>query len=115
MASVTMSARLPEVANEPLDCARCARSLAGRRAFLLEAERRCLRCALQCAPLLRRSSLTALVVGTLLVAINQGNLVLGGSFPPTLAWQIPLTYAVPFCVATWGALMNSTQRSSRQR
>ena len=57
--------------------------------------------------MLRRSLLTALVVGTLLVAINQGNVLLDGRFPDDLWWKIPLTYAVPFCVASWGALINS--------
>jgi hypothetical protein len=57
--------------------------------------------------MLRRSLLTALVVGSLLVAINQGTVLLGGEFPASLFWKIPLTYAVPFCVASWGALVNS--------
>lgn len=57
--------------------------------------------------MLRRSFYTALVVGTLLTTINQGNLLLSGTFPSALAWKVPLTYCVPFCVATWGALINS--------
>lgn len=57
--------------------------------------------------MLRRSLATALVVGTLLVAINQGNILLAGSFPAALLWKIPMTYAVPFCVASCGALVNS--------
>ncbi|HEU0075728.1 MAG TPA: nitrate/nitrite transporter NrtS [Dehalococcoidia bacterium] len=61
--------------------------------------------------MLRRSFYTALVVGTILTAINQGNLLLGGTFPAALAWKVPLTYCVPFCVATWGALINSRTAS----
>ena len=57
--------------------------------------------------MLRRSAATALAVGTILVAINQGAVLVEGAFGPRLLWQIPLTYAVPFCVATWGALSNS--------
>jgi hypothetical protein len=57
--------------------------------------------------MLVRSLLTSLVVGTLLVAINQGNVLLAGELPASLAWKIPLTYLVPFCVASWGALVNS--------
>ncbi len=57
--------------------------------------------------MLRRSVATGLVVGTVLVAINQGPPLVTGHFTPSLLWQIPLTYAVPFCVATWGALGNS--------
>jgi hypothetical protein len=57
--------------------------------------------------MLWRSLLTALVVGTVLIAINQGTVLLDGEFPASLYWKIPLTYAVPFCVASWGALVNS--------
>jgi len=55
-------------------------------------------------PLVRTALVTALVVGTILTAINQGNLVAHGTFPALLAWKIPLTYCVPFCVATFSAL-----------
>jgi hypothetical protein len=75
--------------------------------FLLAGEPRCLRCALTYRPMLRRSFLTAVVVGTILTAINQGTTFLDGNLPVALAWKVPLTYAVPFCVATWGALVNS--------
>ena len=68
---------------------------------------RCLRCALTHPPLVRRSLFIALIVGTILTAINQGNLMLGGDFPSTLYWKIPLTYAVPYCVATTGAILNA--------
>jgi hypothetical protein len=57
--------------------------------------------------MLKRSALTSLVVGTILVSINQGPRLLGGDLPASLWWQLPLTYAVPFCVATWGALGNA--------
>lgn len=57
--------------------------------------------------MLRRSVATGLVVGTVLVAINQGGALASGHFGASLIWQIPLTYAVPFCVATWGALGSS--------
>jgi hypothetical protein len=46
----------------------------------------------------RRSALTALVVGTVLVAINQGGTLVAGQFSAALP-----TYAVPFAVASWGA------------
>jgi hypothetical protein len=97
----------PEVVIGEESCARCGRSIAAGWAFDLRGERRCLSCALRYGPMLRRSALTALVVGTALVAINQGTVVLAGQLPASLAWQIPLTYLVPFCVATWGALSNS--------
>jgi hypothetical protein len=58
-------------------------------------------------PLVRRSLLVALVVGTILTAINQGNVILRGDFPDSLYWKIPLTYVVPYCVATTGAILNA--------
>ncbi|MCE2405755.1 MAG: nitrate/nitrite transporter NrtS [Dehalococcoidia bacterium] len=50
--------------------------------------------------------MTVLVVGTALVLLNQGNVILSGSWQPDLYWKVPLTYCVPFMVATWGALAN---------
>ena len=78
-----------------------------------ETRRRCLRCALTRWPLVVRSLAIAAIVGTLLTAINQGNVILQGHASPALAWKIPLTYAVPYCVATAGALMNSRLRPAR--
>jgi hypothetical protein len=60
--------------------------------------------------MLRRSLRIALVVGTVLLAINQGDVLLSTSWPPALVWKVPLTYLVPFAVATWGALVNSRVR-----
>lgn len=67
-------------------------------------EAKCLRHALTHRALVRTAITTAAVVGTILTAINQGNLILSGTFPAALAWKIPLTYVVPYCVATWSAL-----------
>ena len=44
----------------------------------------------------------ALVVGTILVLINQGDVILAGAMP-NLA-KAGLTYCVPYCVATYGAV-----------
>ena len=49
-------------------------------------------------------------MGTVLVAINQGDALLAGRWQAALAWKVPLTYLVPFLVATWGALVNSRVR-----
>ena len=52
-------------------------------------------------PYARRSTAVALVVGTLLNAINQGDAFLTGG---RVNWfKIVLTYFVPFLVATYGA------------
>ncbi len=57
--------------------------------------------------MLKRSALTALVVGTILVLLNQGDQVFTGSWAAALYWKVPLTYCVPFLVATSGGLANS--------
>lgn len=90
-------------------CASCDKRTAG---FVLAGLPRCLWCFLRYVPMLRRSLLTALVVGTILTAINQGTVLADGDFPGELFWKIPLTYCVPFCVATWGALINSRIRAA---
>jgi hypothetical protein len=51
----------------------------------------------------------ALVVGTILFAINQLDAVLRGEFSPTLAAKVALTYLVPYCVSTYSALAASRQ------
>jgi recombinational DNA repair protein (RecF pathway) len=85
------------------ECATCGRSLA-RGAYVLGGECYCFRCAARQRPLLWRSVRTALVVGTILVAINQGTVLAAGEFPAALLWKIALTYVVPFCVVSWGPL-----------
>ncbi len=59
--------------------------------------------------MLRRSLAAAVVVGTILTALNQGDNLLSGRWDAALYWKIPLTYCVPFIVATYGALTNSRQ------
>ena len=56
-----------------------------------------------CSPaVMRRSGAVALVVGTLLVVINQGDRLLAGQ-GLDLAKAV-FTYIVPYCVATYGAV-----------
>jgi len=57
--------------------------------------------------MLKRSAIASLVVGTILTALNQGDTLLTGQWSNALFWKIPLTYCVPFIVATYGALTNS--------
>lgn len=61
----------------------------------------------------RRAFLVALVVGTLLTAINQGDLMwTGGGWN---LWKVALTYLVPYCVATWGEVTGKRALSRRGR
>ena len=105
-----------------LNCDRCGRPLNVGRSYAFKAQRsrspiagmslgseviKCLRCALMHFPLLKRSLAAALVVGTVLTVLNQGDTLLAGHWSNALYWKIPLTYCVPLMVATYGALTNS--------
>ena len=52
-------------------------------------------------PAVRRSLTVALVVGTILNLINQGDALLGDA--PLVLWKLLLTYFVPFAVASYGS------------
>ncbi len=52
----------------------------------------------------KRSLKVSVLVGTILVAINQGNLLFGDTMSPDLYWKIPLTYCVPYAVSTYAAV-----------
>ena len=56
----------------------------------------------------RKAFLTACVVGTVLTTINHGDDILNGNYPHPL--KIMLTFAVPYCVTTWGAITGKLQR-----
>ena len=92
-------------------CVNCSRTLRQGWTFTLKTPRgqadKCLNCSLRHWPMLRRSLLTALVVGTILIILNHGGKLFSGSWAPALYWKVPLTYCVPFLVTTWGALTNS--------
>ena len=51
----------------------------------------------------RKALLTACVVGTVLMLINHGDVILRGELPSLI--KISLTYCVPFCVTTWGSVL----------
>lgn len=54
--------------------------------------------------IVKRSGKVALIVGTILVLINYGDRLLGG----TVFWvdiaKMALTYCVPYCVSTYAAV-----------
>ncbi|MCH7740637.1 MAG: nitrate/nitrite transporter NrtS [Chloroflexi bacterium] len=91
-------------------CEKCERELMAS-SYELPSKRgrlpHCLMCAVRFPSLLRKSLVICLLVGTVLTAINQGNFILAGEFQWAMAWKIPLTYAVPFIVATTGGLLNA--------
>jgi hypothetical protein len=57
----------------------------------------------------RRSLAVALLIGTVLNAINQGPEILTGEWP--VWWKLLLTYSVPFRVASHGSYAAFRQRS----
>ena len=65
---------------------------------------KCVRCGPRHRPMLRRSAIVAVIVGTILTLLNQGDGLFSGNWNNALYWKIPLTYCVPFLVATYGAL-----------
>ena len=56
----------------------------------------------------KKAFLTACVVGTILAAINHGDTILSGEYPPIA--KILLTYCVPFCVTTWGSYLGKRDK-----
>ena len=99
-------------------CVRCRRGLRLGRIFAFRPPPKpggavvaellkCVGCAIRHGPMLRRSAKVALVVGTILVALNQGDNLITGNWNGALYWKIPLTYCVPFLVASYGALSNA--------
>ena len=50
----------------------------------------------------KRSLIVALIVGTILNLINQGDVLFGGG--RLNLWKLILTFAVPYVVATYGAV-----------
>ncbi len=93
-------------------CPTCRVSLQACRAFWVRGKLghllKCTRCSLLDVDLFKRSASVSLVVGTILVALNHGDTLSSGAFSWATNWhKIPLSYLVPFCVATYGALSNS--------
>ena len=60
------------------------------------------------------TGVTAAVVGTVLFAINQLDVVLAGHAGAGTWVKIGLTFLVPFCVANVGLLMGSRQSELRR-
>lgn len=57
-----------------------------------------------------KAVMTALVVGTILAIINHGDFILKGE--SINYFKILLTYCVPYCVTTWGAIHGKRVRLS---
>jgi hypothetical protein len=64
-------------------------------------------------PHLRKTVRIAAIVGTILFAINQLDVVVSGRASMGVWLKIGLTYLVPFCVSNWGILV-ATRRPARK-
>jgi hypothetical protein len=53
---------------------------------------------------MKRSIKVALLVGTILAAINHGDAILAGDLDLTRLLKICLTYVVPFAVSTYASV-----------
>ena len=60
----------------------------------------------------KKALMTAIVVGTILTMINHGDVIIEGGSLNTL--KVFLTYCVPFCVTTWGALHGKRVKMSAE-
>ena len=100
-----MGERLREtIVTDPLRCASCHRVASYQLGRGAAARAACFRHLVSAPDVVRRAALTALVVGSLLVGINQGDLLLSGELSWRLVSKVALTYCVPYCVTTWGVL-----------
>jgi len=61
---------------------------------------------------LRSAVVIVLIVGTVLFAINQLDVVVHGGASTTVVVKIALTYLVPFCVSNYGVLVATRRRRS---
>ncbi len=52
----------------------------------------------------RRSTKVSLIVGTILVAINHGDVLISGTIGSAIFWKIPMTFCVPYAVSTYAAV-----------
>ena len=55
------------------------------------------------------------VVGTALVAINQGDLVLAGGLPAVSISKVLLTYSVPYLVSTYASVAAAASATANDR
>ena len=108
-----------QISAAQVNCDKCGRDIGNGWIFAFKAKGvsgatgqateviKCFLCALRHRPMVRRSMVAAVVVGTVLTLLNQGDALVAGDLPNALFWKIPLTYCVPFIVATYGALTNN--------
>jgi len=63
----------------------------------------------------RRATVVALIVGSILVAINQGDAIVRGDLIAGRLLRIALTMGVPYCVSTYSSVSALRDAARRQR
>ena len=97
-------------------CSSCNADVTDRRSFRFSSPEggvstlKCFMCGLHHMPILKRSFGVAIIVGTILTLLNQGDALIMGRVDDSLIWKIPLTYCVPFAVSTYGALASNRNK-----
>ncbi len=54
---------------------------------------------------IRRSLIIAVIVGSVIILVNQGDLIMTGNVSPRTLLKIAITPIVPFCVSLYGAYL----------
>ena len=66
------------------------------------------RFALVCSrPVIRKALIAAVVVGSILIVLNQGDLIFSGRLTGRILLKSLITPVIPFCVTMLGAVLNS--------
>lgn len=63
----------------------------------------------------RRASRIALIVGTILAAINHGDNLLTGAIGPATVMKILLSFCVPYSVSTYSSVLAFRENSITER
>ena len=63
---------------------------------------------------IRRSMIIAVLVGSTLIVLNQGDIILAGAVTPLILLKILITPCVPFCVSLYGAYVTYYSALARQ-
>lgn len=54
---------------------------------------------------IRRSIIIAVLVGSVIITLNQGDVILSGAVTPLVLAKVLITPCVPFCVSLYGAYL----------
>ena len=60
-----------------------------------------------------KAFITAILVGTILTAINHGDQIINGEFPHFA--KIAMTYIVPYVVTTWGSIIGKKSKLNEDK